>query len=102
MSEISGILFTADPLTEHRHTLTIDASFGLGEALVSGLVSPDSYRVDKRTQTILDRQIADKQIAIFPEKNGGTRQEALSPAQRKQTVLTDDQILSLTEMGLPD
>ena len=99
MSEISGILFTADPLTGHRHTLTIDASFGLGEALVSGLVSPDSYRVDKRTRTILNRQITDKRIAIFPEKNGGTRQEALSPAQQKQTVLTDDQILSLTEMG---
>ena len=68
MSERSGILFTADPLTGHRHTLTIDASFGLGEALVSGLVSPDAYRVDKRTRTILDRQIADKQIAIFPRK----------------------------------
>ncbi len=82
MAEISGILFTADPLTGHRHTLTIDASFGLGEALVSGLVSPDAYRVDKRTRTIIDRQIADKQIAIFPEKDGGTRQETLSPAQR--------------------
>ena len=45
MSEVSGTLFTADPLTGHRHTLIIDASFGLGEALVSGLVSPDAYRV---------------------------------------------------------
>ena len=99
MSETSGILFTADPLTGHRHTLTIDASFGLGEALVGGLVSPDSYHVDKRTRTVLDRQIADKQIAIFPEKNGGTRQETLPADKRKQTVLTDDAILSLTEMG---
>ena len=69
MSETSGILFTADPLTGHRHTLTINASFGLGEALVSGLVSPDAYRIDKRTRTILERQIADKQIGIFPEKD---------------------------------
>ena len=99
MSEISGILFTADPLTGHRHTLTIDASFGLGEALVSGLVSPDEYRVDKRTRVILDRQIADKQIGIFPEKDGGTRQITLSIAQRKQTVLTDAQILALADMG---
>ncbi|MCJ7824428.1 MAG: hypothetical protein MUP44_05965, partial [Anaerolineales bacterium] len=98
-SETSGILFTADPLTGHRHTLTIDASFGLGEALVGGLVSPDAYTVDKQTHTILNRQIGDKQIAIFPEKDGGTRQEMLSPAQREQTVLTDDQILSLAEMG---
>ena len=99
MSEKSGTLFTADPLTGHRHTLTIDASFGLGEALVSGLVSPDSYRVDKRIRLILDRQIADKQIGIFPEKDGGTRQETLSEAQRKQTVLNDQQILELTDLG---
>ena len=99
MSEMSGILFTADPLTGHRHTLAIDASYGLGEALVSGLVTPDTYRVDKRTDTIIDRQISDKQIAIFPEKEGGVRQENLSEAQRHQTVLTDAQILNLAEMG---
>jgi len=99
MSEKSGTLFTADPLTGHRHTLTIDASFGLGEALVSGLVSPDSYRVDKRNRVILDRQIADKLIGIFPEKDGGTRQETLSAAQRVQTVLNDEQILALTDLG---
>ncbi|MBP9073794.1 MAG: phosphoenolpyruvate synthase, partial [Caldilineaceae bacterium] len=99
MSESSGILFTADPLTGHRHTASIDASFGLGEALVSGLVSPDAYRVDKRTGVIIDRQIADKEIAIFPNKEGGTRQEKLSDAQRSQTVLTDAQILALARMG---
>lgn len=99
MSEKSGILFTADPLTGHRHIVTIDASFGLGEALVSGLVSPDAYRVDKRTRNILDRQISDKQIAIFPKNNGGTRQVTLSEEQRKQTVLTDAQILALAELG---
>ncbi len=99
MSETSGILFTADPLTGHRHTLTIDASFGLGEALVGGLVSPDAYRVDKRKRVILDRQIADKLIGIFPEKGGGTRQVTLSEAQRKQTVLTDMQILALADLG---
>ncbi len=100
MAETSGILFTADPLTGHRHTLTIDASFGLGEALVSGLVSPDAYRVDKRTLTILDRQIADKKIGIFPEKDGGTRQVTLSEAQRKQTVLTEAQVLALADLAV--
>jgi len=98
-SEKSGILFTADPLTGHRHTLTIDASFGLGEALVGGLVSPDSYRVDKRTRIILDRQIADKLVAIYPQKEGGTRQESLSPDLREQTVLTDGQISALADLG---
>ena len=71
----------------------------MGEALVGGLVSPDAYRVDKRKRVILDRQIADKLIGIFPEKDGGTRQVTLSEAQRKQTVLTDMQILALADLG---
>ncbi len=99
MAEKSGTLFTADPLTGHRHTLTIDASFGLGEALVSGLVSPDSYQVDKRARQIIARQTADKQVAIFPKKGGGTRQETLDSVQRKQAVLADAQILALAELG---
>lgn len=99
MAEKSGILFTADPLTGHRHTVAIDASFGLGEALVSGIVSPDAYRVDKRNQEILERQIADKHIAIYPIKGGGTRQENLGDTQRTATVLDDEQIISLSEMG---
>ena len=99
LSEKSGTLFTADPLTGHRHTLTIDASFGLGEALVSGLVSPDAYQVDKRNNTIISRQISEKKVAIFPEKDGGTRQETLDVEKRKQAALTDEQILKLAEMG---
>ena len=99
MAETSGILFTADPLTGHRHTLVIDASFGLGEALVSGLVSPDAYSVDKREQKIIDRQIAEKKVAIYPQKDGGTRQETLNAEKRKQAALTDEQILALSEMG---
>ena len=99
MAEVSGILFTADPVTGHRHTVAIDASFGLGEALVSGLVSPDSYRVDKRDRTIIERRIADKVVAIFPKEGGGTRQETLPDAQRAQTVLTDAQILELADLG---
>ena len=99
MAETAGTLFTADPLTGHRHTAAIDASFGLGEALVSGIVTPDTYRMDKRNRTIIERQIANKQIAVYPEKEGGTRQEILSAKQREQTVLTDDQILALVDMG---
>lgn len=99
MSEKSGIMFTADPLTGHRHTVSIDASFGLGEALVSGIVSPDSYRVDKRGFKIIERRIAEKLVAIFPEKGGGTRQATLAPALQSQTVLSDAEITALAKMG---
>ncbi|RME58193.1 MAG: hypothetical protein D6790_12275, partial [Caldilineae bacterium] len=66
---------------------------------VAGLVTPDAYRVDKRSRTILERQIADKEVAILPEKEGGTRQVSLPPEQRRQVVLSDDQILALTDLG---
>ncbi len=99
MAEKSGILFTADPLTGHRHTLTIDASFGLGEALVGGLVTPDTYHVDKRSRQIIKRQVAEKQVAIYPLKEGGTRQVEIPPEQRNQPALSDAQILALTDLG---
>ncbi len=83
-SDVSGILFTAEPLTGYRHTLTIDASFGLGEALVSGLVTPDSYHVDKRTRTILKRHIADKQLGIFPNADGSGTHEAPIRAPKRR------------------
>lgn len=99
MAEKSGIMFTADPLTGHRHTLAIDASFGLGEALVSGAVTPDSYRVDKRNRSVINSRISEKLIAVFPEKEGGIRQEQLSLEQQNQIVLSNNEILALTEMG---
>lgn len=98
-AEKAGVLFTADPLTGHRQTMVIDASFGLGEALVSGLVTPDAYRVDKRSMQVLARQIADKEVAVFPHQQGGTRQVRLADNQRRQTVLSDDQILELAALG---
>lgn len=100
MAEKSGILFTADPVNGHRHTLIINASFGLGEALVSGLVTPDTYRVDKRTHRIVAREIADKEIAIRPLRDGGTRQEPLPLDLRHQPALSDAQILALADLGI--
>jgi len=100
LADASGVLFTADPVSGHRHTLTIDASFGLGEALVSGLVSPDAYSVDKRAGVILERRIADKEAGIFPQAKGGTRQVKLLEEQRRQAVLSDEQVLALSRVGM--
>jgi len=69
-SQASGILFTADPMTSNRKLLTIDASFGLGEALVSGLVSADGYKV--LDNEIVDKRVATKTLAIYGRKEGGT------------------------------
>ncbi len=99
MAEKSGIMFTADPLTGHRHTTMINASYGLGEALVGGLVSPDEYRVDKRDGSIIGRKISDKLIAILPKADGGIEQVALHGDQRTQTTLDDAQIVALAQLG---
>ncbi len=99
LPEISGILFTADPVSQHRHICSIDASFGLGEALVSGLVSADLYRVDTRSNKLIEVKIGDKKLAIRPLPDGGTQQETLSEAQRSAQVLTEAQAVALAELG---
>lgn len=68
--DVAGIMFTADPVTGNRRIVSIDASFGLGEALVSGIVSADLYQV--KANALLKRQIARKEIAIYAKPEGGT------------------------------
>jgi pyruvate,water dikinase len=98
-AEGSGILFTADPVSGHRHTASIDASYGLGEALVAGFINPDSYKVDRRTGRIIDRQIGDKQLAIRPLPGGGTTRETITGDARTRPALTDVQVLELVQIG---
>lgn len=95
--QASGILFTADPMTSSRKLLSIDAGFGLGEALVSGLVSADCYKV--REGEIVDKRIAIKDLAIYARKEGGTETRQIDPDQQKTQTLTDQQILQLARIG---
>ena len=95
--QASGILFTADPITSNRKALSIDASFGLGEALVSGLVSADCYKVQE--EEIVDKLIAAKKLAIYGRKGGGTATQQIPPDQQKTQTLTDQQILLLASIG---
>jgi phosphohistidine swiveling domain-containing protein len=97
--EVSGILFTADPITGHRQVASIDAGFGLGEALVGGLINADLYRVDRRRGTILQAQANDKAFAIRPVAGGGTRREPLPEGQRRARALDDSQVLALAAVG---
>ncbi|MTW86887.1 phosphoenolpyruvate synthase [Virgibacillus dakarensis] len=95
--QASGILFTADPITSNRKLLSIDASFGLGEALVSGLVSADCYKVQEGE--IVDKRIAKKKLAIYGRKEGGTETQQIDPDQQKTQTLTEQQILQLARIG---
>ncbi|KJJ42371.1 phosphoenolpyruvate synthase [Bacillus subtilis] len=93
----SGILFTADPITSNRKLLSIDASFGLGEALVSGLVSADCYKV--REEEIVEKRVATKKIAIYGRGEGGTETKQIDLDQQMSQTLTDGQILQLARLG---
>ena len=97
ISEASGIMFTADPMTSDRKTLTIDAGFGLGEALVSGLVNPDIYKVvDGR---ITNKNIGTKEMEIRTDQSGGTQEVDIEKDRQKKQVLEDEQIQKLAAMG---
>lgn len=95
--QAAGILFTADPVTSHRKVSSIDAGFGLGEALVSGLVNADIYKV--RDGGLIDKKVSTKKLAIQALKEGGTKEVALEPERQNRQVLTDEQILRLARMG---
>ncbi|MDN5388103.1 phosphoenolpyruvate synthase [Bacillus paralicheniformis] len=95
--QASGIIFTADPITTNRKLLSIDAGFGLGEALVSGLVSADCYKV--QNGQIADKRIAAKKLAIYGRKQGGTETKQIDPDQQMSQTLTDGQILQLARIG---
>lgn len=95
--DISGIMFTADPITGHRHTISIDAGFGLGEAFVSGIVNPDLYKV--RGNQIIHKQIATKEKGIFDLSEGGTELKELPVELRDKQALSDQKIIELAELG---
>jgi pyruvate,water dikinase len=93
----SGIMFTADPVTGNRKVVSIDASFGLGEALVSGLVNADVYKV--RGGAIVDKSIAAKTFAIDAVSGGGTREHSIELEKQQQPSLTDVQAIQLAQIG---
>jgi phosphoenolpyruvate synthase/pyruvate phosphate dikinase len=93
----AGIMFTADPVTSNRKVLSIDAGFGLGEALVSGVVNADNYKV--RDGIIVHKQVAVKKSAIYALEEGGTEQRELKPEMQHRQTLTDGQILMLEGLG---
>lgn len=87
LPEISGIAFTADPVSGDRNVCSVDASWGLGEALVSGIVEPDLYRVQKVTKERLEVRIGAKQVMVVPKNRPGALSSAgLAPSHGTETI----------------
>jgi pyruvate,water dikinase len=95
--QAAGILFTADPVTGNRKVASVDASFGLGEALVSGLVNADVYKV--RDGEVVSKTIGTKRLAIRASPLGGTEEQAIEPERQQQPALSDSQVVRLAQLG---
>ncbi|MEV5052878.1 PEP/pyruvate-binding domain-containing protein [Arthrobacter sp. LAR12-1-1.1] len=95
---VAGVLFTANPVTGRRHEAVIDASPGLGEAVVSGAVNPDHFVIDGATGRILERRIGDKGMLIRPLPGGGT-ERVPQPGAGAAPSLDDAQLAALELLG---
>lgn len=96
----AGVMFTVDPSSGARERLVIEGSFGLGEAVVSGSVSPDRYVVAKDSLAILVRSVRPKELAIEPAADGGTLTRKLEPEESMRPVLDDEQVIALARLGI--
>jgi pyruvate,water dikinase len=98
-SRTSGVMFTRSPLTGDRSVIAIEASLGLGSALVSGEVTPDKYVVSKVTGEIVKRTVSAKALRHVAAPDGGVRVETLEGEMQLQPALSDAEIHALAEIG---
>lgn len=97
-SEVSGIMFTVDPITSNKNKLIIEAVYGLGEMIVSGQTTPDHYEYDKKTGEITQKTIV-SQKEMMVKGGGGNKIIPVSSPYRKVQKLPDDKIVELAKIG---
>lgn len=97
-SEKAGVMFTVNPSTGENVAL-IEGSWGLGEAVVSGAVTPDTYYVDNEDNSILEATVSDKKVMFKKLDNGDTKKIDVPDNLRKERVLSEKELIELTEMG---
>jgi pyruvate,water dikinase len=98
-AEVSGVLFTANPLTGDAGEVVIDAAYGLGSSVVDGRVTPDTYRVDKATGQLRDQIIGEKAQQVVLDPSGGVREVVVAQARRECPALSEQQLLHLTDLA---
>jgi rifampicin phosphotransferase len=97
-AEAAGILFTANPMNGHRDEMVINAAWGLGEAIVGGLVSPDTIVADKATGKVKTYDVAEKTV-ITMRTEKGTREDPLDDARRRSKVMHEADVVRLVEIA---
>ena len=99
-SEVSGILFTANPATGKRSEMIVNASFGLGEAIVGGEITPDTYIIDRDTLAVRETTIGSKEHMMVSAAGQGTDTRALSAAEREQSSLEEPMLRELAQLAI--
>jgi pyruvate, water dikinase len=99
-SHSSGVMFTIEPVSGARDKIVINASIGLGEAVVSGQVTPDEYIIDKGTLSVLEKHVVKKERQIVSDKKGGTKWMTVPQEWRDRQALTDEEIMRIARFGM--
>ncbi|MEM0093394.1 MAG: phosphoenolpyruvate synthase [Thermofilum sp.] len=100
-SRSAGVMFTIHPVTGEEDKIVIEGSWGLGEVVVGGKVTPDEWVVDKKTLTILERRVSEKSVEIVRDpKTGGNLEREVDPERRKAPCLSDEEVRRLAELAV--
>jgi len=99
-ADVSGVLFTASPATGERAEMIVNAGFGLGEAIVGGYITPDTYLIDRETLKVKEMMIGTKEQMIVPDDQQGTRSEDVADGQRETASLSDGLLAELSAMAI--
>ncbi len=99
-AEKAGVLFTVNPMSENYDEMVIEGAWGLGEGVVSGMVSPDNYVIDKTNLSIKSMYIAKKEIMFIRTENGETKKIPVPDDLKEKRVLSDEELKKLAEKGI--
>jgi len=99
-SDVAGITFTVHPVTKDKTQMIIEAGYGLGESIVSGQITPDSYVLDKKTLEIIDKNIFSQERQIVKKGQSGNTWKPVSQSDRHKQKISDTQIKKLAKICL--
>lgn len=97
-SEVSGIAFSVHPVTEDYNQMIIEAGFGLGEAIVSGQITPDSYVIEKEPRRLIDKNVSYQSKALWKGKEGGNEWHDLTEQEGSKPALSDEQAMQFSDI----
>lgn len=98
-SEISGICFTVHPVTKDPNQLIIEAGWGLGEAIVGGMITPDSYIIDKRNWEMLDTYISEQSMKVVHAPEGDTEEAVVAADDRERQKMSHERVLEMAKLA---